>query len=58
MYSLERKRFSNYFKEMNRLNKELGFTELSMGMSSDYLMATKYLSTYVRIGSQIFGQRS
>ena len=48
----------SYFKEMNRLNKELGFTELSMGMSSDYLMATKYLSTYVRIGSQIFGQRS
>ena len=48
----------SYFEEMNKLNKELGFTELSMGMSSDYLTAVKYLSTYVRIGSSIFGQRS
>ena len=48
----------SYFQEMNKLNKDLGFTELSMGMSSDYLTATKHLSTYVRIGSSIFGQRS
>ena len=48
----------DYFIEMNKLNKDLGFTELSMGMSSDYLIATKYLSTYVRVGSSIFGQRS
>ena len=47
----------NYFLEMNQLNSALGFKELSMGMSSDYLTATKYLSTYVRIGSSIFGQR-
>ena len=47
-----------YFIEMNKLNKSLGFTELSMGMSSDFLQAVKYLSTYVRIGSSIFGQRS
>ena len=47
----------DYFIEMNKLNKDLGFTELSMGMSSDYLTATKYLSTYVRVGSSIFGQR-
>ena len=47
-----------YFEEMNKLNKDLGFTELSMGMSSDYLTAIKYLSTYVRVGSSIFGQRS
>jgi pyridoxal phosphate enzyme (YggS family) len=46
-----------YFKEMSMINKSLGFTELSMGMSSDYLMAVKHLSTYVRIGSSIFGQR-
>jgi len=46
-----------YFMEMNKLNKSLGFTELSMGMSSDFLQAVKYLSTYVRIGSSIFGQR-
>ena len=48
----------SFFEEMNKLNKDLGFTELSMGMSSDYLTAVKYLSTYVRIGSRIFGQRS
>ena len=48
----------SYFEEMNKLNKELGFKELSMGMSSDYLTAVKYLSTYVRVGSSIFGQRS
>jgi len=48
----------SYFEEMNRLNKDLGFIELSMGMSSDYLIAVKYLSTYVRVGSSIFGQRS
>ena len=48
----------NYFKEMNQLNSTLGFKELSMGMSSDYFTAVKHLSTYVRIGSSIFGQRS
>ena len=46
-----------YFKEMSQLNKSFGFKELSMGMSSDYLEATKNLSTYLRIGSNIFGQR-
>ena len=48
----------SFFEEMNKLNNELGFTELSMGMSSDFLKAVKYLSTYVRIGSSIFGQRN
>ena len=47
----------NYFKDMNILNKSLGFSELSMGMSSDFLQAIKYSSTHVRIGSSIFGQR-
>ena len=47
-----------YFVEMNKLNKDLGLAELSMGMSSDYLIAAKNLSTYVRVGSSIFGQRS
>ena len=46
-----------YFEEMNKLNNAFGFTELSMGMSSDFLVAAKNLSTYVRIGSNIFGQR-
>ena len=47
-----------YFVEMNKLNKDLGLEELSMGMSSDYLIAAKNFSTYVRVGSSIFGQRS
>ena len=48
----------DYFVEMNKLKKDFGFDELSMGMSSDYVTAIKHLSTYVRIGSSIFGQRS
>jgi len=47
-----------YFAEMKKLNKDLGLAELSMGMSSDYLIAAKNFSTYVRVGSSIFGQRS
>ena len=47
-----------YFKEMSKLNKDLGFSELSMGMSSDYLKAIEFSATYLRIGSSIFGQRS
>ena len=47
----------NYFREMKQLNKNFNFKELSMGMSSDYIKAAKNLSTYVRIGSSIFGQR-
>jgi pyridoxal phosphate enzyme (YggS family) len=47
-----------YFEEMNKLNENMNFSELSMGMSSDFLKATKYYSTYIRIGSSIFGHRS
>ena len=47
----------NYFEEMNKLNNDLGFSELSMGMSSDYLIAVKHSSTFIRVGSNIFGQR-
>ena len=47
-----------YFDEMNKLNRNLNFNELSMGMSSDFLIAVKYFSTHLRIGSSIFGQRS
>ena len=46
-----------YFKEMNLLNNEFGFHELSMGMSSDYLTAAENSATFLRIGSSIFGQR-
>ena len=47
-----------YFSEMKKLNQELGLSEISMGMSDDYLIALKYHSTFLRIGSKIFGQRS
>ena len=46
-----------YFVEMKLLNEKLNLSELSMGMSSDYLMATENNSTYLRIGSGIFGER-
>ena len=48
----------NFFQEMNEINKSFNLKELSMGMSSDYLDAAKNNSTYLRIGSSIFGQRS
>ena len=47
-----------YFEEMNKLNENLNFSDLSMGMSSDFLKAAKHYSTYLRIGSSIFGKRS
>jgi len=47
-----------YFSEMNAINKELNFKELSMGMSGDYLEAVKNNATYVRVGSKIFGSRN
>jgi len=47
-----------YFKEINLLNKKFNLQEISMGMSSDYLKAVENHSTYLRIGSSIFGQRS
>ena len=48
---------SSYFEEMNKINKIYNFKELSMGMSSDYIKAAQHNSTYLRIGSNIFGQR-
>jgi len=47
-----------YFSEMNVINQELNFQELSMGMSADYLEAIKNNATYVRVGSKIFGNRT
>mgnify|MGYP001311787866 CR=1 FL=1 len=47
-----------YFKEMNIINKSLNLNELSMGMSSDYLLAVDNSATYLRIGSNIFGNRN
>ena len=48
---------TNYFKEMDVLNKSFALSELSMGMSGDYLKAVDNSSTFIRIGSSIFGNR-
>jgi pyridoxal phosphate enzyme (YggS family) len=47
-----------YFKSLNELNKSLSLENISMGMSADYIEAIKYGSTFVRVGSSIFGSRS
>jgi len=49
---------SVYFKEINLLNNSFDFNELSMGMSSDYIEASKNSASYLRIGSSIFGKRA
>ena len=46
-----------YFKEMLKLKNFIGLQHLSMGMSSDYIEAVKHGSSFVRIGSKIFGNR-
>ena len=47
----------NYFIKMRELNKKFAFEELSMGMSNDYKLAVKNGSTFLRIGTKIFGKR-
>ena len=47
-----------FFLQISKIARDNNLSELSMGMSSDYPAAIKYGSTYVRIGSQIFGERS
>ena len=47
-----------YFKEIKLLNKKFDLAEISMGMSSDYLKAVENSSSYLRIGSSIFGERN
>ena len=49
---------SIYFSQMKELVSKLKLKEISMGMSNDYLEATNYKTTYLRIGSKIFGERS
>ena len=47
-----------YFSEMQSLINNTNLKELSMGMTNDYIEALKYKSTFLRIGSKIFGPRS
>ena len=47
-----------YFKELKQLAGDNNLKELSMGMSNDYISAIKSGSTFVRIGSGIFSEKS
>ena len=51
------KNSETYFVEMKKISAEMGLTDLSMGMSDDYLDASKNEATFLRIGSKIFGKR-
>ena len=43
---------------MNILKQRFELPDLSMGMSSDYLIASQNFSTFLRIGTSIFGERN
>ncbi len=47
----------NYFKKLNEISIQYNLNHLSMGMSSDYMQAIKYGSTFIRVGTGIFGPR-
>lgn len=49
---------SNYFETLRLLAKKNNLAQLSMGMSGDYVEAIKCGSTFLRVGSKIFGERS
>jgi len=50
--------FFNHIKSTFENKPNLQLKEISMGMSSDYLIAVKHGSTMVRVGSSIFGARN
>ena len=48
---------SEYFIKMKKLSDNIQISNLSMGMSNDYLKAAESGATFLRIGSKIFGNR-
>jgi len=46
-----------YFTKMRELSNNLNLREISMGMSNDYMEAINQGSTFIRVGSKIFGAR-
>ena len=48
---------TKYFNKLKDLAKKLNLKVLSMGMSNDYIYASKCGSTYIRVGTKIFGER-
>ena len=49
---------TKYFNIISEMNNKLKFKDLSLGMSADYMEAIKFNSTFIRVGSIIFGNRS
>ena len=49
---------NKYFKILKRTSEKLNLTDLSMGMSVDYAQAILNGSTYLRLGTAIFGTRT
>jgi len=49
---------SKFFQAMKNLAEQFQLKELSMGMSSDFLVALKYDASFIRLGSALFGNRS
>ena len=48
----------SYFLKLKKLNEDSYLKDLSMGMSDDFEIAIKLGSTFVRVGTAIFGKRS
>ena len=48
---------SKYFSQLKELSILSKLSELSMGMSNDYMEAIKCGATFIRVGSAIFGKR-
>ena len=46
-----------FFQKLKDCSDKFGLTDLSMGMSNDYDVACKFGSTFLRIGTKIFGER-
>ncbi len=46
-----------HFALLRKLARECGLEKLSMGMSADYLTATEFGASHVRVGSGVFGAR-
>tara|TARA_B100000401_G_scaffold421624_1_gene347979 strand:+ start:424 stop:1086 length:663 start_codon:yes stop_codon:yes gene_type:complete len=47
----------DYFSLIKKKNDELKFKDLSLGMSNDYIEALIYKTSFIRIGTKIFGER-
>ena len=47
-----------YFSLIKHKNDELNYKELSLGMSNDYIEALNYRTSFIRVGTKIFGERT